>query len=211
MKEWVIGGVISVLVLGGIGGFLVYKNSQKEETSKVAQSVAIDTSDTSLQAVNDVNGTGGGLTTTEQKQAPSTASSTSPDILGQYEKYKNEKNALFTDVQVGSGETVAAGMNVIITYTGWLTDGTKFDGSKKNEEGKLEALQFVVGQGQVIPGMEQGIIGMKVGGSRRIIVPPVVGYGAETKGVIPANSVLIFDVVLHKSEQPKTQGVQVGL
>ena len=97
------------------------------------------------------------------------------------------------DITVGTGAEATAGDNVTVHYTGWLTDGTKFDSS-------LDAgqpFQFALGQGQVIPGWDQGVAGMKVGGTRRLTIPPDLGYGtAGAGGVIPPNATLIFEVEL---------------
>ncbi len=81
-------------------------------------------------------------------------------------------------------------------YKGYLTNNTLFDQSRTDASGKVEALSFNLGEHKVIPGLEQGVAGMKVGGKRIIIVPPAVGYGATGKDPIPPNAVLIFEVEL---------------
>lgn len=94
-----------------------------------------------------------------------------------------------------TGAAAKAGDLVTVDYTGWLTDGTKFDSSI--DAGK--PFQFTVGQGEVIVGWDQGVAGMKVGGVRMLTVPPDLGYGAEgAGGVIPANATLVFEVRLLK-------------
>jgi len=97
------------------------------------------------------------------------------------------------DISVGTGAEAKAGDMVTVHYTGWLTDGTKFDSS-------LDAgrpFQFPLGQGQVIPGWDQGVAGMKIGGKRKLTIPPDLGYGsAGAGGVIPPNATLIFEVEL---------------
>jgi FKBP-type peptidyl-prolyl cis-trans isomerase FkpA len=99
------------------------------------------------------------------------------------------------DKTVGTGAAAKAGDLVTVDYTGWLTDGTKFDSSI--DAGK--PFQFTVGQGEVIVGWDQGVAGMKVGGVRMLTVPPDLGYGAEgAGGVIPANATLVFEVRLLK-------------
>lgn len=97
------------------------------------------------------------------------------------------------DLKVGTGAEAVAGKTVTVNYTGWLTDGTKFDSSLDSGQ----PFSFVLGTGYVIPGWDQGVAGMKVGGKRRLTVPPALGYGANgAGGVIPPNATLVFDVEL---------------
>ena len=97
------------------------------------------------------------------------------------------------DLQVGTGVEAKAGNKVSVHYTGTLTDGSKFDSSK--DRGK--PFDFTLGQGQVIKGWDQGVAGMKVGGSRKLTIPPDLGYGASgAGGVIPPNATLVFEVEL---------------
>lgn len=101
------------------------------------------------------------------------------------------------DVVVGTGEEATAGKKVAVQYRGTLSDGTEFDSSYKRDNTPLE---FVVGAGQMIPGFDKGVQGMKVGGTRKITIPPELGYGSTTSGPIPANSTLMFEVVLESVE-----------
>lgn len=119
-----------------------------------------------------------------------------PTTFQQYEKYKDDKAALFGDAQAGTGTTLEAGKKAIVYYRGWLTNGTLFDQSRADASSQMQSFSFTVGAHQVISGWEQGLTGMKVGGVRLLIVPPVVGYGASGQGSIPPNSVLIFQVQL---------------
>lgn len=96
-----------------------------------------------------------------------------------------------TDDVVGTGAEATTGSTVSVAYTGMLPDGTVFDSSV----GKAP-IEFQLGAGRVIAGWEQGIVGMKVGGKRSLIIPPDMGYGANDYGPIPGNSTLIFDVEL---------------
>jgi FKBP-type peptidyl-prolyl cis-trans isomerase FkpA len=119
-----------------------------------------------------------------------------PASFSQYDKYQSSKNALFGDVQPGSGAALAAGQKANIYYKVWLTNGALVDQSPVSSSGQPQPFSFTLGAHQVIPGLEQGVAGMKVGGKRLVIVPPSVGYGAEGQGSIPANAVLVFEVQL---------------
>ena len=97
------------------------------------------------------------------------------------------------DVKVGTGGEAVAGKTVTVHYTGWLTNGTKFDSSK--DSGR--PFTFPLGGGRVIKGWDQGVAGMKVGGVRKLTIPPSLGYGASgAGGVIPPNATLVFEVEL---------------
>lgn len=146
--------------------------------------------------------------TTQTSGQPSTNSSGTgsqpnpfdPTKYAQYDKYQNGQSALFADVVKGDGSALADGHKAAVYYRGWLTNGTLFDESKPGADGKLQPFVFQLGAHQVIPGWEQALAGMKVGGVRLVIVPPTVGYGAQASGSIPANSVLIFQVQLAATE-----------
>lgn len=102
------------------------------------------------------------------------------------------------DTVVGKGPIAAPGATVAVRYTGWLSNGgkrgVKFDSSEGHGNGEL---RFSLGAGMVIPGWDQGIAGMRVGGKRTLTIPPELGYGAEGAGdVIPPGATLIFDVEL---------------
>ena len=100
---------------------------------------------------------------------------------------------IIEDLKVGEGSEVVKYNIVTVNYTGWLTDGTKFDSSLN--PGK-SPFRFTVGGGQVIKGWDEGLIGMKVGGKRKLTIPPSMGYGNQDMGVIPSNSTLIFEIDL---------------
>jgi len=97
------------------------------------------------------------------------------------------------ELAVGNGDEAMAGRSVEVHYTGWLESGQKFDSSV--DRGK--PFSFELGSGQVIQGWDRGVAGMKVGGRRRLTIPPDLGYGARgAAGVIPPNAILIFEVEL---------------
>jgi peptidylprolyl isomerase len=99
----------------------------------------------------------------------------------------------YADTVVGRGATPADGQVVVVHFTGWLDDGTKFDSTR--ERGK--PFGFPLGSGQVIKGWDEGIRGMRVGGKRRLMVPPALGYGARgIPPLVPPNARLIFDIEL---------------
>ncbi len=107
---------------------------------------------------------------------------------------KNSEEVQIKRLKEGSGAKVEKGDKVTIHYEGRLIDGTLFDSSIKKDS----PLTFTLGQRQVIPGMEAGTEGMKVGEKRRLFIPPKLGYGSQGKGPIPPNSILVFDIELLK-------------
>lgn len=101
---------------------------------------------------------------------------------------KTSSGLYYLDMAVGSGATAVTGKKVTVTYSGWLANGQLF------ESGLLPP--FTLGAGQVIAGFDEGVTGMKVGGKRRLVIPPKLGYGNQGIGAIPPNSTLIFEVEL---------------
>lgn len=214
-KHWIGVGVISLVIVGMVGGFFVWHSKQNEsvslgaasnnvpaetEASSGANSAgSLSASSNSAQNLGQINPTST-KTSSQSGSGGSSGSSDSqgidPSKFGEYDKYKAESKVLFGDLKAGDGATAADGQTATVVYKGWLTNGQLFDQSKTNAEGKLEAFQFKIGAGQVIAGWEQGITGMKVGGVRLLVVPPAVGYGTTDHGPIPANSVLVFQVQL---------------
>ncbi len=100
---------------------------------------------------------------------------------------------IIDELVVGAGAAAAAGQQVTVHYTGWLTNGTKFDSSKDRGDPFI----FPLGAGRVIKGWDEGVQGMKIGGKRKLTIPPALGYGARgAGGVIPPNATLVFEVEL---------------
>ncbi len=106
----------------------------------------------------------------------------------------SETNELLVeDLATGDGALAESGKTVVVHYTGWLTDGTKFDSSKDRNQ----PFSFPLGAGHVISGWDRGVQGMQVGGRRKLTIPPEMGYGARgAGGVIPPNATLVFEVEL---------------
>ena len=97
------------------------------------------------------------------------------------------------EIKLGDGDSAASGQFVSVHYTGWLTDGTKFDSSKDRNE----PFEVPLGQRNVIAGWDEGVQGMRGGGVRKLTIPPQLGYGARgAGGVIPPNATLVFEVEL---------------
>ncbi len=110
---------------------------------------------------------------------------------------KTPSGLQYEDTVAGTGPQAKAGQNVSVHYTGWLYQnsqaGAKFDSSKD----RAEPFSFQLGAGRVIKGWDEGVQGMQVGGTRRLVIPPHLGYGARgAGGVIPPNATLLFDVEL---------------
>jgi FKBP-type peptidyl-prolyl cis-trans isomerase len=105
---------------------------------------------------------------------------------------KTASGLVYQDLVVGTGATATAGKTVSVHYTGTLTDGKKFDSSLD----RGTPFSFPLGAGRVIKGWDEGVAGMKVGGKRKLTIPPDLGYGPQGTGPIPGNATLIFDVEL---------------
>jgi FKBP-type peptidyl-prolyl cis-trans isomerase FkpA len=102
-----------------------------------------------------------------------------------------------TDIKAGTGAAAASGSTITVNYTGWLYDASKTDGKGAQfDTNGTTPFSLVLGTGAVIQGWDQGIVGMQVGGIRRLIIPPSLAYGDIRHGVIPANATIVFDIEL---------------
>jgi FKBP-type peptidyl-prolyl cis-trans isomerase len=132
------------------------------------------------------------LTMTSGGAQNNTASTASPTKVSG-DPTKTASGLEYWEIKAGAGDTAVKGQQVRVHYTGWLTDGKKFDSSVD----RGEPFVFPLGAGRVIKGWDEGVAGMKVGGKRQLRIPPDLGYGPRgAGGVIPPNATLIFDVEL---------------
>jgi FKBP-type peptidyl-prolyl cis-trans isomerase len=136
--------------------------------------------------------TGAALLFAQIKSTPGASNSAGPTkVSGKAQT--TESGTEYWDIKVGTGAEAVKGKTVSVHYTGWLTDGKKFDSSFDRDE----PFEFPLGAGRVIKGWDEGVAGMRVGGKRQLKIPASSGYGARGAGnVIPPNATLIFDVEL---------------
>ncbi len=204
-NDWVIGSVavfIGLLLLGlfGYGYWYLNKNNKKVLSAQTTQpdtSATTDNNQLTIQtqpsATLGSNNVGLQDNTSQQPSSsstPQTKQAPEPATFSQYDQYKDNTQSLFGDITVGTGLEATIGKKLIVKYKGWLTDGRLFDQTTD------KALAFTIGNHEVISGWEEGLLGMKAGGTRRVIVPPSVGYGAQGKSPIPPNAVMVFDIQL---------------
>jgi FKBP-type peptidyl-prolyl cis-trans isomerase FkpA len=188
------------LAMGG-GAVWIYKVSQpdnkaaRQTTQTITDNTSTATGALSPAINNPIGAAGNGTGPQAQSQQP-TSNQQSGDVtfdptqFGRYDKYKDSQSTAYATISEGTGAEAVQGKKITVNYRGWLTDGKVFD---ENVDPK-KPYSFTLGSQQVIPGWEQGIAGMKVGGERLLIVPPAFGYGATGNGPIPGNAVLVFDV-----------------
>lgn len=136
----------------------------------------------------------------------SAASIPQEDKAGQLEPAGKEvvtrSGLKYVDLKVGEGEEARLTQVVEVHYTGWLTDGTKFESSRDANE----PLTFRIGAGDVLKGWDEGVVGMKVGGKRRLVLPPELGYGKlGAGGVVPPNATLVFEFELLGVRNPSQE------
>lgn len=207
------GLVIAVIVIGGG----LWWHGHKQQPKQLSEASSKTTSNPNISLGQDNSGglsvsgqasdlgqlgnnSSAGQAQTGQGQNESAGSGSSgglnPSTFTQYDKYKNSKDALFGDMQVGNGAKLSTGQKASIYYKAWLTNGALVDQSPVSSSGQPQPYSFTLGAHKVIPGLEEGTYGMKVGGKRLIIVPPAVGYGSAGQGSVPPNAVMVFEVQL---------------
>ena len=171
--------IVVVIVLAGIAGIFFLSN-------------------TKTQSTNDIN-----LTPTLNPTVAPQTSTPTPAIIDQQEPVASPEAAManiittadglqIQDLTVGTGAEAKSGDTITVNYLGTLTNGTKFDSSYDRHQ----PFTTQIGVGQVIKGWDEGMVGMKVGGKRKLIIPASLGYGSQDMGSIPPNSTLIFEVEL---------------
>lgn len=127
------------------------------------------------------------------------STTTTPTPTPENQSIKMDNGLEIQDLKMGTGAEARSGQALTVNYLGTLADGTKFDSSYD----RGEPFQFVLGAGQVIQGWDLGLVGMKIGGKRKLTIPPALGYGSRSVGPIPADSTLIFEVeLLATQDQP---------
>jgi peptidylprolyl isomerase len=168
--------IIVAVVLVGLGGIFLLSN-QKTENSQLNLTPTIYPSVTPVTATP---------TTAIITTQPTTTGANMDNIITTADGLQMQ------DLTVGTGQEVKSGDTVTVNYLGTLTDGTKFDSSYDRNQ----PFTTQIGVGQVIKGWDEGIVGMKVGGKRKLIIPPSLGYGSQAAGSIPPNSTLVFEVEL---------------
>jgi FKBP-type peptidyl-prolyl cis-trans isomerase len=180
-----------ILSVVGIWGYQSYTTARA--ASQLASAHATATKIASVHATATAQQLASCLAALKTTPTPTTGPAKPPTVSGTPVKLSD--GLQYIDVQVGCGPAAQSGSNVSVQYTGWLQKtGKKFDSSWDRG---AQAFTLVLGQGKVIKGFDEGLMGMKQGGSRRIIIPAALAYGtAGSPPTIPPNSVIIFDVTM---------------
>lgn len=173
-------GLIIIAVLAVATGIYFYESSKNKALSDKAK----------VSSSNDISITESPIPTAEI--STSTSVTISPTVMNDI----NDGKLKIEDLKIGTGAEAVLGKSVTVNYKGTLSDGTQFDSSYD----RGTPFTFNLGGGDVIQGWDQGVVGMKVGGKRRLTIPASLGYGDRAVGSIPANSTLIFEIELLKVE-----------
>lgn len=205
MKKLLFGAAaLVVMVCSGVGVWAIVRatTSQDDSSAPVSsvsagQPITLDTSGAEGGVALDTTpkATSGGDQKTGVNGAATQSSGVpvvNPTKFAQYDSQKKDKATLFAEIKPGTGTEVTAASEVTINYRGWLTNGAMFDQNVSSDK----PFSFAVAGGGVIPGFAQGVLGMKVGGERLVVIPPELGYGNMAYGPIPGDSVLVFDIKL---------------
>jgi FKBP-type peptidyl-prolyl cis-trans isomerase len=179
MKNKYLFVTVFLIALVAVGGYFVFRipsPTANESSQDSSTSDNINTSDANTLGV-------------ETSATPEASSAASQNM--------NTDKLIIQDEVVGTGTEAVSGKHVTVNYTGTLTDGTKFDSSLNPGRTPFD---FNLGAGEVIQGWDLGVVGMKVGGKRKLTIPSSLGYGSQDMGSIPPNSTLIFEVELLKVE-----------
>lgn len=171
-----------LLILVIAGAYFVFKipttqNNQSSQSSSLSDNINIDSQTLGAE--------------TSSTPIASSSSQTNMNNSGQLQ---------IQDEVVGTGAEAVSGKTVTVNYTGTFTNGIEFDSSVDPKFNHVQPFPFILGAGNVIQGWDQGVNGMKVGGKRKLIIPPSLGYGPNDYNGIPGNSTLIFEVELLKVE-----------
>ena len=171
---------VFLLVLVAVGAFFVITGKEKEKSAlqNSTPSATISGETTSTESAN---------TLSEE-----VSDNTKMDTISELQ---------IVDEKIGTGDTAVEGKTVTVNYTGTLMDGTIFDSNTNPQFGHVEPFSFTVGAGQVIEGWDKGVLGMKVGGIRKLTIPSSMAYGDNgIPGAIPGGATLVFEVELLKVE-----------
>jgi peptidylprolyl isomerase len=184
-------GIATALAIAVVAVFFIFPGLSPWKTQSAPEQdqsqITTQTATTSMSTGNEIDANGNLAAPTAAPTNGSAGTITTADGLQ------------ITDEAIGQGPAAAAGDNVTMQYVGSLTNGTVFDASAKHG---TEGFEFALGSGQVIKGWDEGIVGMKVGGKRKLVIPAELGYGSRGAGAaIPPNSTLIFEVELVKLQK----------
>jgi len=190
-RIWTASIAVAVLIILSVVGIIGYQRYASDRAAaQLASANATATKVASVHATATAVQLASCLAGLQSTPTPSAGPAKPPALAGTPVTLPD--GLKYTDVQVGCGQAVKTGSSITVQYTGWLqSTGKKFD-SSLDHKGAPFSLQL--GQGSVIKGFDEGLMGMKQGGFRRIIIPPALAYGAQGQSPIPPNSVLIFDV-----------------
>ncbi len=187
----IIVAAIAAVVLIALFVFLSWNQTRLANAAASATTSAQMATNTVIAATQAVQGTAAAVS---QATANALAASVKPMTFTGVptDTVKTASGLQIKDVEAGTGQEAKNGDTVLVHYTGWLTDGTQFDSSV----GKTP-FSVTIGKGGVIKGWDEGLVGMKVGGRRILVIPPDLGYGASgSPPTIPANATLVFEIVL---------------